>query len=228
MPRITVLQLDPTVPLDRFEGWLRAAGARLSVVPVAERGVPSADAVGDGLLVLGGRMDAHAVAEHPWLSAVGDLLADAIEIDLPVLGICLGHQILADALGGEVTVADPAGGETGATQVVWAEAAASDPVLAAAAGVGTAVAESHHDVVTRLPEGAVLLASSEKYPHQAFRVRSAVGVQFHPEASPELVRRWEEADGNDTTELVAGLRANDAEIVAVGRAVAEGFVRACA
>lgn len=226
MPRITVCQLDPDVPLDRFDGWLRDAGATLRLVDVPAAGVPRADAAGDGLLVLGGRMDAHAADAHPWLPAMAHLLTDAVGIGLPVLAICLGHQLLAEALGGEVAVADAAGGEAGATRLHWADAAASDPLLADAVRAGTVVAESHHDAVVRLPAGAVPLAASDAHPHQAFRVGSAVGVQFHPEASPALVGRWLELDGDDPAAVVAGLRAVDAEVAAVGRAIAAAFVRA--
>lgn len=228
MPHLTVLQLDPDVPLDRFEGWLTAAGALLSPVLVPERGVPGADALGDGLVVLGGRMDAHATSAHPWLAQVGDLMAQAVAIGVPVLGICLGHQLLAEALGGEVTVADPAGGEAGATRLSWTEAAASDPLLSDAVRAGSLVPESHHDAVTRLPDGAVRLASSVVHPNQAFRVGSGVGVQFHPEAGPELVGRWKELDGEDPTAIVAALTAGDDEISAVGRAIAGAFARVCA
>ncbi|WP_342373175.1 type 1 glutamine amidotransferase [Propioniciclava soli] len=232
MTRLTVLQLDDAVPLDRFGPWLRDAGARVTVVDVpgshrAGRGVPGVDALGHGLVVLGGRMSAHDTEAHPWLTALAALLADCVEVDLPVLGICLGHQILAEALGGQVRVADPGGGEVGPVALRWAEAAASDPVLAGAVAAGQRVAESHHDVVSHLPAGAIALASSAAYPHQAFRVGSALGVQFHPEAGPALVGRWEELSGHDPTPVVVALAAVDAEVSAVGRAVAEGFVRVC-
>ena len=70
-PRITVLQLDPGVPLARFDGWLKAAGVRLSTVTLWDRDVPPLASAGDGLLVLGGRMSATSRAGHPWLDELG-------------------------------------------------------------------------------------------------------------------------------------------------------------
>ncbi len=227
MPRLTVLQLDRNVPLDRFAGWLDAAGAQVSVVDVPAQGVPGVGELTDGLLVLGGRMNAFSVRRHPWLPDLRALFVDAIEEDVPALGICLGHQVLADALGGEVVVNHPGGGETGPVRIDWAAAAAADPLLAPVVGTGQVQPESHHDAVTRLPAGATELAASAAYPHQAFRFGSAVGVQFHPEASPELVGRWMELNGKDPEPVTAALRAVDAGVVAVGRALAESFVRVC-
>lgn len=227
MPRITVCQPDPRVPLDRFDGWLREAGARLSVVRLWEQPVPTLDAVGDGLLLLGGRMSAHDHRDHPWLDPLADLLADATEVGVPVLGICLGHQVLAEALGGEVKVAHAAGGEDGPVQLEWLGPAASDPLLADAVAAGRVQPASHHDAVTRLPEGAVELARTALYPNQAFRVGASVGVQFHPEASPALLGAWEAGDGRDPAPVEAAMRAVDAEVERVGRAIATAFVRLC-
>ena len=91
-PRLTVLQPETDVPLDRFEQWLEPH-VRMSLIDLSKKDLPQLNAIGDGLVVLGGRMSAHD--EHRWIEPAKDLLADATEIGIPVLGICLGHQLLA-------------------------------------------------------------------------------------------------------------------------------------
>ncbi|GAA2183824.1 type 1 glutamine amidotransferase [Brooklawnia cerclae] len=224
-PRITVVQLDPGVPLGRFDRWLRDSGVRLSLVELWAKDVPQLASVGDGLLVLGGRMSVRDGKTHPWMDPLCDLLADAHSIDLPVLGICLGHQLLAETLGGHVTVADPVGGEEGPVEIEWLEDAADDPVFGALASRGTTIlAESHHDTVTVLPAGAVELARSAGCANQAFRLGSARGVQFHPEATPELVASWSDTGLHARGEIAERMQAADATISASSRLVATGFV----
>lgn len=190
-PRITVLQPDDLCPLDRFGDWL-APKLRLSVVTLSDKDVPDLQSIGDGLLVLGGRMNANDEANHRWITPVLDLLADATEIGLPTLGICLGHQLLARALGGQVVVDDPRGEEDGPFPIQWTPAAGDDPVLGPLVALGgeTIMPMSHHDTVTELPASAVELARTQRYPNAAFRVGESLGVQFHPEASPQLMQRW--------------------------------------
>lgn len=228
MTRITVLQPDPAVPLERFGSWLREAGARLTVVPLWEREVPAVDEVGDGVLLLGGTMSAHDEERHRWIDPLKDLLADLTEIGVPTLGICLGHQLLAEALGGEVTVAEARGGEHGPVVLTWTEDAVGDPMLARAVQRGRRQPGSHSDVVTRLPIGAVELARTDRYPHQAFRMGSAVGVQFHPEASPDLMARWARLGDRDDEATRLQMEDVDAEVERVGHAIAESFAAACA
>lgn len=222
---VTVLQPDAHVPLDRFGPWLADAGVDVVTVPLFSGAeVPDAASCGSGLVLLGGSKDAHDEASYPWLPAVRTLLTDAVAAGLPVFGICLGHQILADALGGEVSVADPRGGEDGAVAITWLPAASGDALVGAAAALGEAVVpESHHDAVVRLPEGAVELARSERYANQAFRLGSAVGVQFHPEASPDLMAAWAVEDELDPEPMRAQMATVDAAVTSVGRALARGF-----
>ena len=219
-PRITILQPHPDAPLDRFEEWL-ARGVRMSVIDLQTLDVPNLNAIGDGLVVLGGPMSVRS--DHGWIPRVKDLIADLHDIDIPILGICLGHQLLAEALGGEVTVADPRGLEEGAVQMEWLPGAAEDPVLAGAVLAGGPVPYSHHDTVTRLPEGAVELARSATYDNAAFRLGSAWGVQFHPEASPELMQHWSTRKGRKGTTMLDRMRQVDAQVAPNCRAIADGF-----
>lgn len=221
-PRITIIQPDAKVPLCRFEKWLPDAKVRFSIVGLWEKDVPPLPSLGDGLLVLGGRMSAQAHSEHRWIDPLNDLIADAHSIELPILGICLGHQLIAEALGGRVQVDDPAGGEEGPVSLNWLPDAAADPIFGPiAAGGQITVAESHHDVVAELPAGATELARSQRYPNQVFRLGNTWGVQFHPEADPELIAFW--ADKPDQARILAQLRQLDAEIYPPAQQIASGF-----
>ena len=223
---ITVVQPDPLVPLERFGDWLPTP---VHVVPLWEEPVPTLADCGDGVIVLGGRQDALDVDASPWLPALRALLREAIAAKLPVLGICLGHQILADALGGELSLADAAQDQEGAFPVRLTSAGMEDPLLGAlAAGADVFwTAQSHHDAVTTLPAGAVLLATSDACAVQAFRCGSAVGVQFHPEASPQLMARWTEESTDGTPErgqaMLAEMTAHDQDVRWAGQRIAERF-----
>ncbi|MFH5824841.1 type 1 glutamine amidotransferase [Georgenia sp. AZ-5] len=240
-PILTVLQHDRDVPLDRFATWLDGVETRVVRLFDGEA-VPTLSEAGAGLLVLGGAQNAYDDERAPWLPATRELLAAAVRADLPVLAICLGHQLLAAALGGRVEVAAPPGREVGIVPVTWRPDAASDPVLgpvvraAQTAGAdapanGVLQPSMHGDAVVELPPGGQWLASSAMYPFQAMRVGSALGVQFHPEASPELLARWAAGHGDDGAALEAEARAHDEHVSVAGRALAQAFaseVRAAA
>jgi len=171
---------------------LASAGCSVLVVR-PDRGEPL-PAVGSlaGLVVLGGPMGVGDVDAFPWLAAERSLLADGVAAGLPVLGICLGAQQLAAALGAEVRPA-PAP-EVGLGTVVLTPAGRRDPVLGPEYG-GLGLTEVpcvhwHGDTFT-LPEGAVHLAATRSVPHQAFRVgRHAYGLQFHVEVDRDLATAW--------------------------------------
>lgn len=227
-PRVTVVQSSPDVTLDRFADWLGDVDVHLVRADLGDA-IPGPTDVGDGLVVLGGHMSAHDDATAPWLPALRTLLAVVSATDVPVLGICLGAQLLAVARGGRVEVAAPPGREAGVVDVRWRPEAEQDALLsglarAAGARRSTGQPSMHADAVVDLPRGAVWLASSSMYPFQAFRIGSAWGVQFHPEASRETLRAW--ADGHDdvdTDAVLAQADARAAEVEAAGRALAEAF-----
>lgn len=136
-----------------------------------------------GLVVMGGPMGADDDARHPGLAAERALLARAVDADVPALGVCLGMQLLARALGAVVHAGH--GTEIGFAPV---EVVADDPVLRP---LGPAPAVLHwHSDAAELPGGATLLARSALTPVQAFRAGSALGLQFHLELESPDLESW--------------------------------------
>lgn len=198
--KVLVIQPDVRAPLGRFSQWLAQFGAEVTVVqPFRGDQIPS-EVTADGLIILGGTMSYHHVEEFPWLEDIAALCRRATAANIPTLGICLGAQLLAAAFDGEVTVNSPTGPETGVVDIEWTEAALHDP-LVGDLSPGLRATAFHYDGITALPEHAVLLGRGERYPNQVFRIGSAVGVQFHPEASPELFNSWCASDVAKKPEL---------------------------
>jgi GMP synthase (glutamine-hydrolysing) len=229
VPRLLVVQPDPLDPLDRFGEWLTEQGLAIRVVrPFAGEPVPtSLDE--DALLVLGGDMSSLDDDGFAWLADIRSLLCRSVESSRPVLGICLGGQLLAQSFGGTVTVGDR-GVEAGVVQVRWRPEARTDELFADLPTPFLA-GSMHRDMVRTLPEGAVWLGHSDMYPHQAFRVGiSAWGVQFHPEVSLSSYREWVAASPDaepvaaDRNRLgLADFERLEGEVVDVTRPLAERF-----
>jgi len=137
--------------------------------------------------VLGGAMGVHDGARYPWLVDERVLLEAAVGADKVVLGVCLGAQQLAAALGAEVETDRPL--EVGAGSVRLTDEGAADPVLGPA-GDPLACIQWHRDTFA-IPDGGVRLAGNEQFVNQAFRVgRRAYGLQFHVEVDADLAAAW--------------------------------------
>jgi GMP synthase (glutamine-hydrolysing) len=156
-----------------------------TVKPLAGQPLPPHDEVA-GAVVMGGPMNVDEVERFPALAAEREWLAEAVAREMPVLGICLGAQLLARALGAEV---GPGEREIGFAPV---EVIAADDPLLGGLAPRTDVLHWHGDCFA-LPDGAEHLASSERTGCQAFRTGNAWGVLFHPEADFALVEAWMEA-----------------------------------
>jgi GMP synthase (glutamine-hydrolysing) len=173
------------VPWETPHRILDACGALAvhTVKPLAGQPLPPHEEVA-GAVVMGGPMNVDEVERFPALAAEREWLAEAARRGLPLLGVCLGAQLLARALGAEVRPGERK--EVGFAAVEIADA--GDPVLGGLAP-GMEVLHWHGDVFD-LPPGAQHLASSELTANQAFRVGNAWGVLFHPEADYALVEAW--------------------------------------
>ncbi len=188
MSRVLVLQHGDGISTGYLGDALEAADLAVDV-RMLHRGdaVPGVDGW-DAVVSLGGVMGAYEEEAHPFLVDEKSFLADAVEAGLPVLGICLGCQLLADTLGGRAYRAE-GGSEIAVQPVTLTSAGRTDPVVSHLTGP---VLVWHGDTWD-LPPGAVLLADTEAGP-QAFRFGSAIGIQPHPEASPEMLGAWMETD----------------------------------
>lgn len=143
----------------------------------------------DGLVMLGGGYMPDETDRAPWLREEAALVRRGLDADLPQFGICLGGQLIAHVIGGDVR-AQTGAPEKGYTFIDPTAAAADDPVFSVL-GTRTSFVESHVDRIVALPPEATLLATSEACDHQAFRFGRAWGTQFHPESTKENIRRWD-------------------------------------
>jgi GMP synthase (glutamine-hydrolysing) len=198
-PVVLVVEHEAACPPAHFGTWLEQAGAELAVCrPWAGDELPDLAAY-DALLVLGGSMGAHDDETTPWLAPLKDLIREAVAAGLPTLGICLGHQLLAVALGG-TSEPNAAGQQVGLFDVGWTPDAADDELVGAVSGRRRGV-QWNSDVVTRLPETAVVLAATPRGELQAARFAPrAWGVQLHPEVDRAVLTSWAAGDRDDHLE----------------------------
>ncbi|MEV8372328.1 gamma-glutamyl-gamma-aminobutyrate hydrolase family protein [Kribbella sp. NPDC056861] len=136
-----------------------------------------------GLVLLGGPMGAHDTDRYPGLALEADLVRRAADAGLPILGICLGHQIVASALGADLHPGTAAEVGVGEVEVV------ADGIFGRA-GDRQPVLHWHFDVVDA-PPGAVVQASTPQTPNQAFTLGDSIfGTQFHIEVTPDSLADW--------------------------------------
>lgn len=196
MPRALVITHTASESAGMLADWLPAAGVDLDVLePWNGDDLPAVLADVDALVVMGGPQQAYDDGSAPWLRHTKELLRAAVGDGLPVLGVCLGAQLLAAATGGRVQ-AGVDGPELGARLVSKRDVAVDDPVFSDIP-LSPLVIQWHWDAIVDLPPGAILLASSPRYANQAFRVGAkAYGLQFHIETPPDMVRGWAAADAD--------------------------------
>ncbi|MGB3829607.1 MAG: type 1 glutamine amidotransferase [Ornithinimicrobium sp.] len=188
--RLLVIQHTHTCPPGLLGDWLSERGIELDV-RLGERGddIPTSLAEHDALMVLGGGMGANDETACPWLRPVKELIADTLRTGKPQLGVCLGHQLMATAVGGS-SAPNPHGKARGLTAFNPNANGTADPLLSSAEP-GSLGLQWNNDVVSGLPEHCTILATAPDGSVQAARFGpQAWGVQFHPEATPEIFRSW--------------------------------------
>lgn len=188
MKKVLVFQHVPYEILGTLDPLLRAAGYRIRYVnfgrePDTE---PDVDKY-QGLIVLGGPMNVDMVEKYPHLKTEVRLIKRAMEQGIPILGICLGAQLIAKTLGAKV-------GKNSEKEIGWydislTDAGKEDPLMRHLVDTRS-IFEWHSDTF-ELPKGAVHLASGSTCLNQAFRYGENVyGFQFHMEVDEPLVERW--------------------------------------
>jgi GMP synthase-like glutamine amidotransferase len=191
--RVLSVTHGPTVPGGVFDEVAEGAGHELEhwVVPLG--GAPQPATSYGAVMVFGGSMHPDQDAQHAWLEREEAFLREALVQDVPVVGVCLGAQMLARAAGAWVGPAPEP--EIGWFEVELTPAGRDDPVV----GVLPPRTDAFqwHSYTFGLPEGATELARSAVC-SQAFRVGArAWGLQFHAEVTLEMVRAWTTEDGHE-------------------------------
>ena len=220
-PRVALLNASYDAANTR-RNFRRELHASVEEFDVTDGHVP-ADPDHDAVVVTGSR--ASVYWDEDWIDAARTAVRRALDRDLPVLGVCWGHQLLADAVGGTVEAMDDR--ETGYREVYLTRAGSSDPVFAGIESPFLAFT-THGDAVVDLPEGATRLAEND-YGLQAFRHGSAVGVQFHPEYDRRTAR--EVVRGKDLPEeriesVLAGITERNYERASRTKALFADFLEA--
>jgi GMP synthase (glutamine-hydrolysing) len=173
-----------------FPHWFRI-GAQLAmsaqvVDVVAGEPLPPPRAVAGAIITGSAAMVTERAA---WSERTAGWIRDAMDIELPLLGVCFGHQLMAHALGGRVDYL-PGGREIG-TQPISARDGSQDDPLLAGLPVRFRAHTTHEQSVLEIPPGAVVLAGSDRDPHHLLRYgRHAASVQFHPEFNADVMRAY--------------------------------------
>ena len=186
---ILVLQHEEILHLGVFSTFLEQDGATWQVVELDEgESIPALDPF-DGMIVMGGPQDVWQEDRYPWLrDEKAAIHRFVVDMRRPFFGVCLGHQLLADALGGSVQPARSP--ERGVHHISKTEEGARDPLLRDLSDPITAF-QWHGAEVVALPPGATVLAENEACAIQAFRYGAhAYGVQFHIEVTKDTVANW--------------------------------------
>jgi GMP synthase (glutamine-hydrolysing) len=215
---ILVLRHEPFEHLGRFAHHLTSLGLPFEYKDLGQ----SLSLDGHtGLIIMGGPQSANDA--DPGLAAEMRLIAGAVEKHLPVLGICLGAQLIAKAL--DARVYKNAEKEIGWAPVYFTSAAKGDPVLGSFASPTTFF--HWHGETFDLPPNAESLAYSDVCRQQAFRYqRNVYGIQFHPEIEPEMIVDWSAQPANcgDVENLSGPIDAQAFDSAAAARAVLDGWL----
>ena len=205
MTKILVLQHHPEEGLGSLHNILVAQGHRTEVHRL-DLGVPVPDDLADygALIIMGGPMSVHDTDRYPWLLNEQQIIRRAVGEELPVLGHCLGGQLIAQAMGGQV-IPNPDGPEIGWWPVTKTPEAMSSAWLA---GLPDSFTLFHwHGETFFPPSGAVPLLASDLCAQQAFAIgKRCLALQGHPEVTPATVQAWTETMADDLQQTGAGVQ----------------------
>jgi GMP synthase (glutamine-hydrolysing) len=225
---VLVVQHQDDCPPALIGEWLTEGGCALDVRrPYAGDDLPGDLTDHDAFLLLGGSMGANDDDAHDWLPLTKELVRDAAQRRTPTLGVCLGHQIAAVALGGEAG-RNPRGQQLGLLPLGWTDAAGRDDLTSGLVGTGYGV-QWNDDIVLRAPNATVVLARTPQGELQVARFAPTVwGVQLHPEVDVHILEQWADEDRHRYDEGVLDdvLRMIDAhsdDLVAGWRPLAQAF-----
>jgi GMP synthase (glutamine-hydrolysing) len=186
MKRVLALQQTWDDPPGYLEDILNEHGIICDTIEVEKTPLPEL-APYQAIVVMGGPQHLYADTHLDYLAQEQRLLRQAVERDMPTLGICLGGQLLASALGAEVRRHEQT--EIGFFRIPLTEAGQQDPLFAGLPGYQLAF--HWHNDVFELPTGATRLASNAIAPNQAFRYGAcAYGLQFHIEVTTTILNNW--------------------------------------
>lgn len=227
--KVLILQHVPWERPGRILETLEDVGLETNTLNIVDEKKPDLPDFKDisGVVIMGGPMGALDFEKHPGLKTEAKLVRASISVGKPILGICLGHQIIATALGGKLT--SNAVEEIGFAPIkrldrhdyfsMWSKE--------------VNVLHWHSDVVG-LPEGAQLLARSEKTKVQAFRIASALGLQFHLEVTPAMLEEWlaepkmaGKLSKSEKKRMLADFEECNSQLLPLADSVFNGFAARC-
>lgn len=228
-PRVLVLQHTLSESAGRILDSLDDTGIDVEIASVVDEKNPTLPNFGSvaGVVLMGGPMGATDYEDHPGLKAEAKLARACVTSGKPLLGVCLGHQIIATALGAKLKKGKEP--EIGYAPVQHVGSHDFFPMFSKE----LTVLNWHEDSVT-LPQGAQLLASSKHTKNEAFRLGSALGLQFHAEVKASTLDEWLKDPA-----MVGGLKKSkvqsirddfekyDSEIAVFADAIFSGFAARC-
>lgn len=173
------LQHVPFEGLGSIAPWLQNAGYEISCTQLFNTEELPEIADIDLLIVMGGPMSVNDGLEYPWLAAEKQFIKNAVEAEIPVLGICLGAQLIASSMGGKVS-------QNSVKEIGWFPVKAVQPKRSFVFQFPEETSVFHwHGETFNLPNGAIQIARSEGCENQAFQIgNNIIGLQFHLETTP--------------------------------------------
>ena len=214
--RVLSLIHQDDAPTGTFADAVRERGGELTEWNLARGAPPEPPEVFDAVFIFGGGVQVDQEDQHPWLRDEDDLIKSLLAAEVPLLGVCLGGQLIAKAAGGHVGPAPRE--EVGWHEVQLTPEAAGDPLFAS--GPERFDTFQWHSYAFDLPPGGVPLARNP-VGLQAYRIGDSVwGIQFHAEVTREIVEGWLASDRSGQRIDLAPME----QWARVGRALADRFL----